>query len=150
MNCERKYSIWFHSYRYKCDFEYFRIFLRDRPFNLKMGWAVWVVMLWFFPKAIFWCWIFKIKLFLHIKCKNKILWWKIFTHKNRFFFLLQGRNDIPLFKLKGRSLTRFHYYIFLPGYGYNGISCGHCQIAVGVHWMEFVSHVKFHQLQTQR
>jgi hypothetical protein len=31
-----------------------------------------------------------------------------------------------------------------------GIFCGHCQIAVGIHWMEFVSHVKFRQLQTQR
>ena len=62
------------------------------------------------------------------------------------------RNHSLPFKLKGRFLTRFHYYMYivLPGYGYNGIFCGHCQIAVGVHWMEFVSHVKFRQLQTQR
>jgi hypothetical protein len=36
-------------------------------------------------------------------------------------------------------LVHYYMYIFLPGYGYNGIFCGHCQIAVGVHWMEFVS-----------
>jgi hypothetical protein len=50
-NCERKYMIWFHSYRYKCDLEYFRICLRDRTFNLKRGWEG--VMLWFFPKKYF-------------------------------------------------------------------------------------------------
>ena len=66
------------------------------------------------------------------------------------YHFLQGRNHSLPFKLKGRSLTRFHYYIFLPGYGYNGIFCGHCQIAVAIHWMEFVSHVKFRRLQTQR
>ena len=55
---------------------------------------------------------------------------------------MQGRNHSPPFKLKGRSFTHFHYYIVLPGYGYNGNFCGHGKIAVGVHWMEFVSHVK--------
>ena len=37
----------------------------------------------FFLK-IFWCWIFKKKLFLQAKCKEQIFWCKIFTHK--FFF----------------------------------------------------------------
>ena len=48
------------------------------------------------------------------------------------------------------SLTSFHYYIFLPGYEYNGISCGYCKIAVGVHWMKFVSHVKFRLMHPKR
>ena len=48
------------------------------------------------------------------------------------------------------SLTSFHYYIFLPGYGYNGILCGYCKIAVGVHWMKFVSHMKFRLMHSQR
>ena len=39
---------------------------------------------------------------------------------------------------------------FLPEYEYNGILCGHCKIAVGVHWVEFVSHVKFRQMNPQR
>ena len=141
--------IWFHSYRYKCDFEYFRIFLRDPPFNLKMGWEVRVVMQWFFNKKYFDTEFSRKKYF----CKQngrKTYYDARFSPIKIAFFWLQGRNHSPLFKLKGRSLTRFHYYIFLPGYGYNGISCGHCQITVGVHWMEFVSHVKFRQLQTQR
>ena len=149
MSCERKYSIWFHSYRHKRDFEYFRICLRDRPFNLKRGWEVGVVTLWFFLMKYFDAEFSRINYF----CKQNA--WNTYSDA-RFslikiaFFLLQGRSHSPLFKLKGRSLTRFHYYIFLPGYGYNGTSCGHCQIAGGVHWMEFVSHVKFRQLQTLR
>ena len=45
--------IWFHSYRYKCDFEYFRICLRDWPFtfSLKRGWEG-KLCYGFFPKNI--------------------------------------------------------------------------------------------------
>jgi hypothetical protein len=108
-----------------------------------------VVMLWFFPKKYFDA-EFSRKNYICKQNRRKQYYDARFSPIKITFFLLQGRNHSPLFKLKGRSLTRFYYYIFLPGYGYNGISCGHCQITVGVHWMEFVSHVKFRQLQIQR
>ena len=120
MNCERKYIIWFHSYRYKCDFEYFRICLRDRLFNLKRGWEGEGGMLCFFPKKIFWCWIVKKKTFLQAKCTEKYSDAR-FSPRKITFFWLQGRNHSCSFKLRGRSLTRFHYYIFFPGYRYNSI-----------------------------
>jgi hypothetical protein len=98
-----------------------------------------VYMLCFFPKKYF---------DAEFSRKNYFCKEKIFSPIKIAFFWLQDRNHSLPDKFKGQSLTRFHYYIFLPGYGYNGIFCGHCQIAVGVHWMEFVSHVKFRQLQT--
>ena len=111
--------------------------------------GVGVVMLWFFPKKYFDAEFSRKNYFCKQNGRNKYYDAR-FSHIKIAFFWLQGRNHISLFKLKGRSLTRFHYYISLPGYWYNGIFCGHCQIAVGVYWMEFVSHVKFRQLQTQR
>jgi hypothetical protein len=92
-----------------------------------------------FSYKTFWCWILKKKYFGKQNARKKYSDAR-FSPIKIVFFWLQGRNRSLPFKLKGRSLARFHYYIFLLGYGYNCIFCGHCQIAVGVHWMEFVSH----------
>ena len=66
----------------------------------------------FFPKKYLDAEFSRKKLFLQANCKDKLLWCKIFTHTNSIFWL-QGRKHSLPFKIKGLSLTRFHYYIFL-------------------------------------
>jgi hypothetical protein len=101
--------IWFRSDRYKCDFEYFRICLKNRLFNLKRSWGG--VMLWFVPKNYFDTEFSRNNYF----CKQnarKLYSDARFSPIKIAFFLLHGWNHSPPFKLKGRFLTRFHYYIF--------------------------------------
>ena len=66
----------------------------------------------FFPKKYLDAEFSRKKLFLQANCKDKLLWCKIFTHKNIIFWL-QGRKHSLPFKIKGLSLTRFRYYIFM-------------------------------------
>ena len=69
-------------------------------------------MLWFFPKKYFDAELSSKKHFCKQNARK--------THSDArlssikiAFFLLEDRNHSSLFTLKGRSLTRFHYYIFL-------------------------------------
>ena len=102
--------IWFHSYRYKCDFEYVRICLRNRPLNLKRGLGG-GDMLWFFPEKYFDAEFSRKNKFCKQNAKKKYSDARLSPIKIAFFWL-QGRNHSLPFKLKGRSLTLFHYYIF--------------------------------------
>ena len=102
--------IWFRSDRYKCDFEYFRICLRNRLFNLKRSWEG-GVMLWFVPKNYFDAEFSRNNYFCKQNARKQYSDAR-FSPIKIAFFLLHGWNHSPPFKLKGRFLTRFHYYIF--------------------------------------
>ena len=86
--------IWCHSYRYKCDLEYFRICHRDRPFNLKRGWEG--VMLWFFPKKYFDAEFSRKNYFCKQNARKKYSDARFLPIKIAFCWL-QGRNLLPWF-----------------------------------------------------
>ena len=71
-----------------------------------------------------------------------------------FFLIHFIQGNIHFFSFHSLCCDMSGFFLFffviqdISGYRYNGIFCGHCQIAVGVHWMKFVSHVKFRQLQS--
>ena len=71
-------------------------------------------MLWFFTKKYFHA-EFSSKNYFCKKNARKNYSDAIFSPIKIAFFLLQGRNHSPLFKLKCRSLIRFHYYMFYLG-----------------------------------